>query len=410
MAFIQCPHCQKTISDLAPHCPFCEQKAEGRAKAEPPPKVASPQGRNKIKLVIVLAIGGGFLVFALIVLTLFFVFGRTRIPKSHGLELGPPISLPANLPTMPDLTLETEEVRKKVNLAKNYFSDQPINTYFISRNLLENKTLIIGESVRQWSRQAADAIEPFVLYQLKQDINLAVKTNDPHLCTVAAMTLANALYGDYGGRFSGEELEKVLSGEEAGDTRALDAFVNMAALKEKAIAREEGIVDVWQVAELSAERRNHYQDSMTSVSSKHDMELLRVRAKVKNISPVPSPVYAPWSHGRLTGEMYFRGAEADEGRSGRYISEVLVFLLAKDGSLFPPVYTPNDCSAIVGGMGITLRFFNHIMKEKALIDFTTGSFVKQNETFDLEVIFQIPQGSGPYRLFLIGAAPGNIYN
>lgn len=324
-----------------------------------------------------------------------------------GDEVEEVIKTPPSLPSRPPVELESEPVQKDLDRVLTFYPDDLITVYFSCRMLRDQKEKSPSDSIMAWLEDVVTLLEPYADQILRRDQKTALKNSDLHLYMISTFTLLAMSDQSESGTSSVEEvLEKLVAGT-AQSRQWADIISTLAMLKEKALDASNLPSPIWKITELNETRTSYHSDYPITISAKEGTELLRVQGKVENISNDSDPDYAPWTKGRLPGNLFFKDTTGFPEKPRRFISENAVWLIDESGTWFPSYYSSQKCPALVGGMGLAMRFILTLGK-KVATGFSTGSFVTKNNSFKLDTFFSVPKDSGPYKLIIIGAPPQAI--
>ena len=232
-----------------------------------------------------------------------------------------------------------------------------------------------------WLKKALEITRPQTVAVLERDLALAVAQDD-FRGALFAILAANKV-----------DKEKPLRGQELWDK-----------LKGQILAGAAGPQHVWKLTQTKAAwHGDSYSEGLFAnkytLSSNPGFKLLRVSATVENISPKPDPLYASKALGGLEGALL----EIDEKvftKSRRLAVPSFVWLLQKpSGTNLDILMSPHvmESSPALRGMTITTT---------TKMSFT-GTYIEQGKSFQLDVLFSIPQDTAisDLRLLFVGASP-----
>jgi hypothetical protein len=307
------------------------------------------------------------------------------------------------LPKFPELPAPStnapwpEEEEKRLEDAIASCRKEPVYAYFVFRDVLGRKDWKgagLSSQQREWLQNATKALRCPVESLFDRDYKMAVASEDARAALIAM-----------------EVLEKVRG--EGKEKEPVETIIRVAEHYKEAVEILKRVVDgrgtspsVWEISQLSESRMKTYSELFAlqtlTITAAQGRELVRVTARVQNVSSQSDPVYVPCCLPEPV--RYLFSVDRDEwGKmSGprRFASQVFLFLKTPAGNI-PCQFVCKDCETLRGG-GVTRLLIE--LKGNSGAPFA-GSFVEQGKVFDLDVLFSVPEGAKDLELVFLGSPP-----
>jgi len=179
----------------------------------------------------------------------------------------------------------------------------------------------------------------------------------------------------------------------------------------RAIQGQDRSPPVWKITDTSATNVTTYSESVPlstlTVTPKAGSNLVRVKARIENVSPQSDPLYVAYTLPYPLSYMFLVDNKDwnKTTRPRRLASQVFLFLKTADGNI-PCQLVCKECETLRGGGGSATRLLVELLvlhsKTPKPATFA-GSFVEQGTAFDLDVLFSVPKGTKDLELVFLGS-------
>lgn len=288
----------------------------------------------------------------------------------------PALSLPPALPRLPDNLGWKKEVQEKLDkVLTNYPQDQ-VSAHLAFRDYFQLDANSFTASQRAWLEKAAQATQSHALAVVKHDFAIAEKSSDlhtMHLCLLVADRIRKDSFAEQRAAF--------------------------ATAQRQVIAGQRSVRPVWQITQVRGRLLRTFSDGTfypITLTPKKGDTLLRVTARIENISTAPDLPYA--STVLRFGDTNSRKDQITG--PARIIQDDFLFVLLEDQGSRPCEYVCENCKALRG-----FTVFGNDSKTRQAIVIGGGTYVARGERFDLDVVFSMPKDTARPRLVVLGAAP-----
>jgi len=318
---------------------------------------------------------------------------KPSLPEGGNLpELPPP---PAGRPW-------PEEERRPLQSAVATYREDPVSAYFVFRKVLGRKEWKKGSlsaPQREWLENATKALRHPVESLLDCDYRKAIASADARAAVIAMQVLENV-------RSEGKKTEPV---EQI--IRVGTQYREAVELLRRAIQGQDRSPPVWKITDTSATNVTTYSESVPlstlTVTPKAGSNLVRVKARIENVSPQSDPLYVAYTLPYPLSYMFLVDNKDwnKTTRPRRLASQVFLFLKTADGNI-PCQLVCKECETLRGGGGSATRLLVELLvlhsKTPKPATFA-GSFVEQGTAFDLDVLFSVPKGTKDLELVFLGS-------
>ena len=307
-------------------------------------------------------------------------------------HLGPPPMLKAQ----PTAAEWPKSSKNEIDAAlTNYLNDQ-VSAFLTFKEVLNDKNSKLSDEQRAWLEDCVALLNARVPALLRRDMEVAASKRDLRGAYIVWFTLAE----------NGFETDSILKG-----------LPTIAELTKQTIYLGKNPDPVWEIKEVAGEFLPSFKEDVfmtTSVTIKPEagQQILRVKARVKNISAVSDPLYVRWSLGNL--KRAFLGMQGTSGGSdnkpskpNRLAGDRFIQVVSGDGQSFPCSYVSVQ-NKVLGSEFVRLIVGGSPDPSKAqgiLKRGQPGSFVEQGVPFDIDVIFCVPQDIDNFKLLIFGSLP-----
>ena len=313
-----------------------------------------------------------------------------RLEKVREFANEPPLpevavdGMPPELPPMTDLG-EWEPTFKPAfdRVVANYKND-PVSAYFSFRDLHDRKTNGPTEKQKAWLSKAAGVCRAYAL---------AVVTAD-YVRTSEAGDLRGALISSV----VAKKIHAVGVGEKG---------LSLAAVKSRTMSNEKVAEPIWKVEAASASAiegdfADGFGATRVTMSPKPGFRLVRVNAKVTNISGQSDLSYAPWSFDGLKAALLLALISGEEKaeKPTRLAMDEFIYFVTGGGDWI-------NCGYVCTGAP-KLRSFTFTVANSDVGLVAIGGNVPEQESFDVDVIFTVPNGIEDGKLLILGAKPVQV--
>lgn len=320
----------------------------------------------------------------------------------------PKLAPPPALASLPQGSQWTESTKKDIDKALKNYADDQVSTYVAFRDLIrksddKKEKADLTTDQRKWLQDSLTLLKPRAIAVLNRDINMARARQDFRGAFIASLTL--------------------LTVTETNDVQTFDDFMatlpKVADLMKESFKAKGGSRDVWQITDATGDFLASYSEgfypSQTIVTpDKEGFRILRVRAKVKNVSLTSDPSYIPGAL-NFFKRMLLVDDRDEIKKPSRLAGDTFIYVVnAEYTKSFPVGYITkygnpvlrNALTSLLGEM-ITSGGRTEEVKlaGKALQKLHPGSFVEQGEEFDIDVLFPVPKDSDEFQLVIIGSPP-----
>ncbi|HVT44499.1 MAG TPA: hypothetical protein VMT00_08915 [Thermoanaerobaculia bacterium] len=262
-----------------------------------------------------------------------------------------------------------KDVKPRVEEAVKLAATDPISSYLLFKNVLERGGRKPNAAQAAWLDTQMTPLQPRALEILQREYDSAAKEGDARRALLV-LSIAESVAAD-----------------------ALRREPPFEELRKTAIAGE-GAAAIWAIHDLQATTSKGYSESggmafSVIVPSGHNV--LRVKARVENVSSGSDAEYLSWGLGSLKRVMSAIYATSEPHR---WIDEDLIWLVDPSGKLIA-------CSAIADGSDLaTIK-----MRTRSDKLVYPPRAVKRGESIQLDAVFVVPQQTREYRLYVSGAPP-----
>lgn len=323
-----------------------------------------------------------------------FVNGQspTRHTPATSETLGPPPVLSMR----PAGTEWPEGSKKKIETVLAKYPEDQVSTYLTLRETLDDKDSKLNAEQKQWLEESVVLISSRAKAVLRRDLDTALSRQEFRAAFIAWSTMAE----------NGFETDIIASG-----------IPTVAELLKRAPQKGKGALPVWDIQNTTGEFLPSYTENVfmkTSVTIKPDAgrQLLRVKARVTNISPSSDPAYVTWSLGTLKRAFFNMQESPDSAgktvkRSSRLAGDRFIFAVSREGESFPCRYVSAN-NVVLGSNWVRMIAGGNSNPSRAeflLKNGQPGSMVGQGTSFDIDVMFAVPQGTADFRLLIVGSQP-----
>jgi len=301
------------------------------------------------------------------------------------LPSGPPDRTPPVLPRMPSDLGWKERLKKDTGkVIANYEHDQ-VSAYLTFRRILDQEKDRPSDEQEEWLEQAAAACRPRAFAVVTADFLRAVREGDIR-SALAASIVANEIHPSGLG----------------------DKAPSLAVLKNRLLSIERPDQSVWKLENVAASEikgpyseGNAFAGNQVTITPKKNFRLVRVTAKVTNVSDQSDLPYIKWSLGGFKSAMV-DAISADEATADkpRLAMDEFIFLVTTGGDWIACGHVC-DSSTVLRQMSLTIQGGNI-----GLI--AIGGYVSANDSFKMDVLFTVPQGIDEGKLLVLGANPEAI--
>ncbi len=306
-------------------------------------------------------------------------------------------SVPPSLPPPPAQSLWPDATRDTLKKALDEARQNPVSAYLRFAGLLkaeDTKNRITVEDQRTWLVNATAALRPSVQALVQRDYTAALQAQDLRGALIAVDIASKIKQQDSVGAIAD----------------LVRRFPKLSAIWE---ASQQGTCrcpPVWKVTELKVTRMSSYSESYglssLSVTPKDGHELVKVTAKIENVSPNSDPPYVASTlpgHLRIAFDMdedeWIKINGPKRLASSRYLS------LKTSAGNFPCQFVCKDSDdELIGGTGFTTALVFLRMGNAKVAEYP-GAYVEKGEAFNLAVLFSVPKGASGLELIVLGSPP-----
>lgn len=302
--------------------------------------------------------------------------GGPALPALPPAEMPPPLSPPPELPKPPADAAFAKDVGEEVDDAVTGYPSDQVRTYLLLKEALGRKEKLTDKQ-KQYLQTAVGAIEKRAQQVLSRDVKVALARMDAR------------------GGFLAASVARSVPGPIAGEAEAA-----LATLKSRLIAGYPMPEPVFSIADAKAKvvegaftEGSSFAGNQITLTPKSGFRLVRVTAKAKSISQAGDPPYAMFLLGRLgrIGERFTKTKQ----KARRLVDDCMVYLVPRGGEWVGCAHVCEGCS-VLRNMTITIE-------GKRM--FFAGRWVAPDESFDLDVLFNLPAGQNDAQFVLLGAQP-----
>jgi len=302
--------------------------------------------------------------------------GGPVLPPLPPAEMPPPLGPPPDLPKPPADAGFAKDVREELDDAVAGYPSDQVRAYLLLKDALDRKDKLTDKQ-KQYLQTAVSAIEERAQQVLSRDVKVALAKMD-----VRGGFLAASVAGSVGGQIAGEAegALRTLKSRLIAGYRMPEPVFSIAAAKAK-------------VVEGPYTEGSSFAGNQITLTPKSGFRLVRVTAKAKSISQASDPGYAMFLLGRL-GRLGERFAKTGQ-KARRLVDDCMVYLVPRGGEWVNCAHVCEGCS-VLRNMTITIE-------GKGM--FFAGRWVAPDESFDLDVLFNLPAGQNEAQFVLLGAQP-----
>jgi hypothetical protein len=278
-----------------------------------------------------------------------------------------------------------EQFKKDIDKAiANYEHDQ-VSAYLTFREILDRTKDGPTKQQEEWLEDAAAACRPRALAVVTADFVRAVDTGDLRTALVASI-VANKIHPAGVG----------------------DKSSSLAVLKNRLFSPEPPAQSVWKIEDVNASEikgayseGNAFARNQITITPKKEFRLVRVTAKVTNVSDQSDLPYIKWSFGGFKSAIV-DAISVDEAASDkpRLAMDEFIFLVTAGGDWINCGHVC-DSSTVLRQMTLTIQGSNFGVM-------AIGGYVSANDSFKMDVLFTVPEGIDQAKLLVLGATPEPI--
>jgi hypothetical protein len=235
-------------------------------------------------------------------------------------------------------------------------------------------------SARLWLQQATKIAVPAAMSVLDRDFREAVVAQDIRGAFLALVMKARLH-----------------------NTQDTDIGSLLKRLIEETTTKPDGSKAVWELKDVSAKRVGEsvgHRTGLIKVQALKGGELVRVTAKVRNVSDRSDPSYVHFVP-EVTQERIFWMLEVERPKQDdhyRLLNPDFAFLVLSGTHCVQCAYVEESCGALCGHVTV-------VAQTRILY---SGSYLKQGETADLNCVFAVPRGTKLGAFILLGSPVINL--
>jgi hypothetical protein len=301
-------------------------------------------------------------------------------------------------------------IRRDIDLAVEVYDNDPVSSCLLLKQT-RDRLVGVGASQEQtaWIANSLSVVRLYVISLLERDKAAAVRADDVRGALFAAWTLARVR-------------------DQASDRQLAQDLAEPVALLRRRPEGKTAPDPVWEVLGAAGEflpgplveTFDPQQDEKMTISPRPGERLLRVRARIRNISARGDPLYARWTAGeRPSGwdpavDWWRNDDPRREGNAPcRFMGYSAVFLLPGTNDIVACYHVCRPCEVLWGksgqadfGVARLSAAFRPGASRVNVLACCSGSNVGRGTAFDLDVVFSVafPLRGDP-RLLILGAAP-----
>lgn len=291
----------------------------------------------------------------------------------------------------------------------------PITACLTYRDSLGREHLTLEQQA--WLGEAAGCLCQPALATLNKDFEEAIAAGDLRRCLMASV------------------VSQMVTGATVDDVKAREALVIASTLVES----HQMAAPIWTILKASAQRIVAYENTMhseghatddmrrrvettatISIYPSNGCYLVRVNASLKNVSAKADPAYGAWylpPPPPLSPPSLHKDAPGGVSEPGCYISPDMVYLVIRGGAR-PQLLTCR--AATEDSRGLTSFYFSQVLpmiivsratqgeRVQAIAVDVYGSRISMDTTFDMEILFDVPNGIDDCELLVLGAKPYSL--
>ncbi len=286
---------------------------------------------------------------------------------------------PKTLPELPEaLPEETRNTLMKMNVWYEY---SPVVCYFMLREFFQDDKERLA---RVWVRKTISEIEPFCVSIVLQDLDTAIKAQDYRNASIAAVVAT---------RIDEHSLDR-------------ERKERLLALQRQAIAGQGNQKPMWQLDRVRASfvgaatkfRLTPRDEAILKQMRRRGHLQVHVNATVTNISDSKELKYAHFAMDDIRSLLFMF---QKTGRAeGNLILSEFIHAITPNGDVVRTLHVCESSHAIIGN-GIKIAGDDGRW-------IPMGSYVKKGDSFQVDVIFLLPENITGLQLFVLGASPANV--
>ncbi|MCY2986726.1 MAG: hypothetical protein NTY19_02545 [Planctomycetota bacterium] len=333
--------------------------------------------------------------------------GTDAAPRAKPAQNPPPTVLEAEsektpeLPSPPSRESWPKKRSKTLESAIANYREDPVCAYLSFVGSLatpDSKEGTLSTEQRSWLKHATEILRPHVERLLERDYKRAIAADDARAAGIA-LEVRESVRGDGKEQDVAEML--VTLGKR---------YPEILKLLNETLQGRTRCPPVWKISGATATRLTSYSESAAvlneiRITPKPGHEIVRVKAKVENISSTSDAVYAPKClPGALS--MLF---DMDKGEWSkitgprRLASQKFLSLKTNSGTL-PCQFVCKGCGTLRGGT-MSAFMIDLLGPGKGKVIPYPGSYVGRGQEFEIDVLFTVPKGDRDLRLYFLGSTP-----